>query len=370
MNLINLDKMIQRLVLVCALVFNCYANAIEVTDLYQATVPVDSQVNSERNKAIKNAMAAVMIKVGGQPSVLDNQLVKQGIAKFNQYLSKYQYERIEQQLFVVAEFNEDKINRLFQQANLPIWGRLRPQILVWLVEEDRFSRQVLAESSDSTLPKQIVEFSQVRGLPLVLPLMDLEDTVNVNITDLWGRFSAETQLYSQRYLVDASLIIRISRDNNDASHDESCEGILCEEVPETYSLDWSLIAERQQFGQVYQGNNQNELLANALDDVAEVIYQDYASSTDLTNELLIEVANVDSLKTYVDVQRFLSELSAVESVSLVSAEQERYTYKLSLLGSKKALLASLKLNDVLQQYVDPLAGAEPQLYPVFYWRGK
>ena len=36
-------------------------------------------------------------------------------------------------LFLLANFNEDKINQLFYDANLPLWGSLRPQVLLWLI---------------------------------------------------------------------------------------------------------------------------------------------------------------------------------------------------------------------------------------------
>ena len=281
-------------------------SAVEVTDLYQAKVAVTSQASTARNQAIKKAMAAVMLKVGGQASVLEQAEVKRQLNRYNQYLSQYRYERSDGQLFVVAMFNEDKINTLFQQQNLAIWGSLRPQVLVWLIQEDKLSREVLAESGSSLLPKQIQTFSEQRGLPLLLPLMDLEDSLNVNITDLWGRFANATERAANRYFVDANLIIRISNSSlvQQAPEQQTCEGVLCQEAQVWYAVDWSLLAEHQQFGQTYEGRDLQQLLANVLQDVAHVVYQSYASSTELSNELLIDVANVDSLKTYVEIHQF------------------------------------------------------------------
>ncbi|NMP32486.1 DUF2066 domain-containing protein [Thalassotalea sp. M1531] len=369
MNLIQLHKMLKLITFLTALLLPSLVFAVEVTDLYQAKVAVDSQASNARNVAIKQAMASVMIKVGGDESVLSNNTVKQQLKRYNQYLTQYRYERDQKQLFLVALFDENKINVLFQQANLPLWGSLRPQILVWLLEENKLERNILSESGVSELPQQIREFSQQRGLPLLLPLMDLEDSLSINITDLWGRFASEAQQQSSRYFVDATLIIRISNSSllSEPPADNECEGVLCQEQVR-YALDWSLISEQQQFGQLLEGTSTKALLNKALIDVAQVIYQGYASSTDLSNELVIDVANVTSLKTYVEISRFLNELSAVEEVTLVSAQQQVRRFKLKLLGSKKALLASLKLNDQLQQYIDPLVGEEPDANPVFYWR--
>jgi len=87
------------------------------------------------------------------------------------------------------------------------------------------------------------------------------------------------------------------------------------------------------------------------------------------------VENIDSLATYVDVFDFLNDLSSVKSVTLLSAKAGARQFNLQLLGSKEALLASLKLNKQLRQYIDPLAQFnEPlsqenaeKLVPIFYW---
>ena len=346
------------------------ASAVEVTDLYQAKIAVESQSSKERSQAIREALKAVVIKVGGQKEALESSEIKRAVRQFNSYLTQYSYERDEQGLKLIANFNEAKINTLFQQANLPLWGNLRPQIIVWLIEEQGLSRDILPESADSRLPTDILDFSQQRGLPLVLPLMDLDDQLSVSTADIWGRFAQEVKLASARYFVDASLVIRISNSSlvvPDETAQTECVGVLCQDT-ETYVLDWSLVGERQQFSESYQGENKTVLLNQALEDVAHVIYQQYASSTDLSNELVIDVANVDTLKTYVNIVQFLEDLSTVESVTLLHAEQQKRTFKLSLLGSKQALIASLKLIDELEQYIDPLAPPKEGEHPIFYWR--
>jgi hypothetical protein len=119
--------------------------AVEVKDLYQASVSLNSRNNTDRAIALKEALAAVMVKVGGNKSVLDNKVIKKALNDYQLYLNQYRYQLktiqstepiIEdqtqiKQLFLLASFNEDKINQLFQQTNLPIWGSLRPQELLW-----------------------------------------------------------------------------------------------------------------------------------------------------------------------------------------------------------------------------------------------
>jgi len=357
-------------------------NSLEVKDLYQARVSVESQASTHRQKAIKEALRAVMVKVGGETTVLTNKILKNAVKKSNNYITQYRYTRKNGQLYLVANFNEDKINQLFQQANLAIWGSLRPQVLLWLIDEQGLSRTIMSNSMPSNLPILVNDFSSQRGLPVVMPLMDLTDATQVNLSDLWGRFEQPIYQASERYFAEAIVVMRLSDSSllivdelTEPSSSEEVEentdscGLLCVDEKPTpqYVLDWVLFSQNQRFTQVYQGEDREVLTTQALSDITELIYQKYALSATSDNEYIIEVANVDSLKVYTELFDFLSNLSAVKSVTLLNAKGATRQFKLKLLGSESALLASLKLNKQLKQYIDPLAVVDPTAIPIFHW---
>ena len=374
--------------------------AVEVKGLYQASIAINSQNSSDRASALKKALAAVMLKVGGEKSVLDNDVIQKSLSNYGLYLSQYRYHHKtlqvadkqgnKKQLFLLASFNEEKINQLFQEAGLPLWGSLRPQILLWLVDEQGLTRGIMSNSSPSNLPFMVNEFSAQRGLPIMMPLMDLTDANQIKLSDVWGRFQQPIKEASKRYLAEAIVVMRVSNsslvsldyDDKDVVESPGC-GLLCEQAQpkkQNYVLDWSLldwstIEGQQKFSQQYQGNSPQVLLQQGLADITELIYQRYALSTTKQNDFVIEVANVDSLTTYVEVFDFLSNLSSVKSVTLLSARGNARRFNLQLLSSADAWLASLKLNKQLKQYIDPLAKFNEPLskenselfVPVFYW---
>lgn len=384
--------------------------AVEVKDLYQASVVTKSRSNVDKAIALKEALAAVMVKVGGNESVLNNELIKKSLKNYQLYLNQFRYQldpirqvkqtneeqAHPQQLSLLASFNEDKVNQLFQQANLAIWGRLRPQILLWLVNEDGLVRTIISNSTDSSLPTIINDFSAQRGLPIMMPLMDLMDASQVALSDIWGRFEQPVKNASSRYSAEAIIVMRISNsslqekepttDINTRAEASDC-GLLCTQKSikaQSYTLDWNLLGWNQQgqqkiLNQKYQGNEQKELLQQGLADITSVIYQHYALSTTSDNDFVIEVANIDSLATYVDVFDFLTNLSAVKSVTLLKAEGASRRFNLQLLGSSDALVASLTLNKQLKQFIDPLAKFNNASFndesseiapPIFYWSNR
>ena len=358
---------------VLAVIFCAAVNGVEVKNLYVAKVSVDSQSSQARSSALKKALQSVLVKVSGQPSVLDHEKMKQASNKYNYYLSQYSYERSQGEILLVASFNEDKVKKLFLDANVAIWGSLRPQVLLWLVEEQGLSRSILSESSVSELPRSVAGFSERRGLPITIPLMDLTDANAVHPADLWGRFEEPVLTASDRYFAEAVVVMRLSDSSllPELVSTEDCEP-LCQQVQNSYLLDWSLISAdkqsaRQAFGQKYRGSDKALLLEQALGDITHLIYQRYALATTMKNDYFIDVANINSLASYVGVSTFLQDLSAVSAVTLVAANGTNRRFKLNLIGSKSAFLSSLKLNKQLKQYIDPLAPVDLDAVPVFYW---
>ena len=379
--------------------------AVEVKDLYQASVTINSRNNADKAIALKKALATVMIKVGGKRSILENEIIKGSLNDYQLYLNQYRYhyntnpaiksikekqnQTQTEPLLLIASFNEDKINKLFQQANLAIWGSLRPQVLLWLVNEDGLQRTITSNSTDSTLPAMVTDFSEQRGLPIMMPLMDLTDATQITLSDIWGRFEQPVLNASSRYFAEAIVIMRISNSSllayEQESEDESSNcGALCTQTnlkEQSYILDWSVLGwnlgdSQKNFSQQYQGSERKKLLQQGLTDITQLIYQYYALSTTSKNSFTIDVANVSSLTTYVEIVDFLTNLSAVKSVTLLSAEGASRRFSLELLGSSDAFVASLTLNKQLKEVIDPLAkfnetpfnnDADEIAVPIFYW---
>ena len=339
--------------------------ALEVNDLYQANVVVDSQAREQREQAIKKALQGVFLKIGGKKSVLTHDVLQKAQKKASRYVSQYRYQRKGEELSLVVSFDENKVNQLFKEANLALWGSLRPQVLLWLIDEQGISRNIVASDADNIIPSTINDFSIERGLPIVMPLMDLTDNEQVLLSDFWGYFPEQILQASQRYFADTIVVMRVSdstlvvdADNNEAtqtSTNTAC-GLLCEknELVTPKVLDWRVFTQGVIYTQQYEGVDKISLIGQGLSDITELIYQSYALSTTAENDFVIEVKNVTSLANDMQLFNFLKDLSAVKAVTLISAQGDVRQFKLDLIASKASFLASLKLNNKLTQHLDNL----------------
>ena len=68
------------------------------------------------------------------------------------------------------QFNADQIKQLLVEAKLPYWPPSRKNILVWLVQDDGSQRSILWENSASELVTQFKTLSELRGLPVTIPM--------------------------------------------------------------------------------------------------------------------------------------------------------------------------------------------------------
>ncbi|OKY27110.1 DUF2066 domain-containing protein [Thalassotalea sp. PP2-459] len=349
-----------------------HVNAVEVKDLYLARVEVSNQSVQARNAAFKKALDIVLVKISGQTDILQNPTIKQQRARYQSFVNNFRYERKNDKSLLVVTFDESKINQLFVGANLPIWGSLRPQIVLWVIEEQQLTRNIISADIDNPINDVVKAVEDNRGLPFTLPIMDLLDSNQITTYELWGRFTRPIVRASMRYQPEAIVVVRLS-DNSLLSEEQLSLGNNCsDDCQPTVALDWSFLSmlntdQLPHFGERVYGQNKQTLLAETLSQISDMVAKRYAVTTDMNLDYVIDVANVDSLAKYVEVTQFLSQLSAVKAVKLVKAQGNERRFSLSLLGSEQAFLAALKLNKSLKRYADPLDPTSLQGTPLFYW---
>lgn len=343
--------------------------AVEVSDLYVTKLVVNSKSDTDKKRVLKASFAEIILKVSGQESALKNNLIKKAHRTYYQYYTQFRYQKSEDKTLLVVTFDENKINTLLAQASLPIWGRLRPKVLIWFVNETGLSREVISETSMNYIPKSVHQFSEQRGVPMVLPLMDLTDSENIYTSDIWGRFTYPIEDASARYEAERIVVIRLSDSSLLPQNEKDTSECRAPCDNSNYALDWRFISSNVALsqGQTYTGKEPNKLLDQALIDITQQIYQRYAMVDNEQQHLLIDVVNIDSLKANIDVMDFLDDLSMVSSVTLKQVKGNQRRFNLTLRSNPDAFLATLKLHKALSQYVDPLADIDLLAPPAFLW---
>ncbi len=331
------------------------AAAAPVAQLYSAEVPVADQSAEERNRAIREAFLEVLVKVTGSTSQAAR-AGSSGLAdQAQRFVQQYRYgvapsgpgapapggdpEGDGRLLWV--QFDGDGLVRLLRDNRLPVWGDNRPLVLVWLAVESGGSRRLVLPDGFPDLVQGIASQAADRGIPILFPLMDLEDQDALPVSDLWGGFVASIEGASARYRPDLVLVGRVSKVGK-----------------RIWRANWSLYQDGRAAEWRGEGDGLEAVGRDAMQQTANRLADRYAPAGGETAlaTMLVGVAGVGSLRDHVSTRRYLESLSPVESLETARVEPETAVFRVRFRGVPQTLERELELGGVLQP--DPEARAE------------
>lgn len=186
------------------------AQAVSVVPwLYEVSVPVESQATAARRAASSDALLIMLARATGLSSVPRSEPVRAALADAERYYNEFSYANADDGLRLVVQFEPRAVLELLKSADLPIWRSARDRVIAWVVIEQDGQRNLLGAASPDELPAAMIDQSRARGLDLNLPLLDLEDQLNVDPAAVWGRLSQVLESASERYAADVLMVGRI-----------------------------------------------------------------------------------------------------------------------------------------------------------------
>jgi len=210
--------------------------AVQVAGLYETKVVVESQSSSLRTAALKQALAQVLVKLSGNSMVVKIPGIVSALDHPETTLLSYGYQDGTMPdggdgLFLHASFDPKAIQQLLENAGQSVWGRNRPLILLWIsCSRHQQTPQILSSASQSLLDAELKSDAQLRGLPILFPILDLTDLQTISTTAIADKNIQSIEQASTRYGSDAILAANIS-----------------ENAPEnsvgTWEATWTLIAQ-------------------------------------------------------------------------------------------------------------------------------
>ena len=257
-----------------------------------------------------------------------------------------------------VSFEPQAIQDLVAEASLPIWGADRPRVLAWLaIREDGLIR-VLDSGSDHPLANSLRQRSRQRGVPLKLPLMDLEDRELISPPAVWNGFAYTLDAASRRYGAEVVLVGRAAQIADDE-----------------WQTDWEFWIDNEPRALSYSAETVEAGAAQAMDEVADELMQRLAVFGRDATAIEIAVRGAGSIGRYADLMRHLSNLEYIESVHLTAAEQETLTLRV-VTRSTPERLAELLSKDGAFRHLPSMPGlggidlSEVTAPLILLWSGK
>jgi len=167
--------LLTTVVLCLALLADPAARAAVIDDLYRAEVAVGDRGRRALAGAARDGLEQVVVKVTGSEEALDLAPVRQALDDAERYLQQYTYrEAGDGGLTARLRYDESVLRGLLLEAGAPLWTARRPPVLVWLVAEGTDGRDFVSPGHQPALAEALGEAFERRGVPLRLPLRDLD----------------------------------------------------------------------------------------------------------------------------------------------------------------------------------------------------
>jgi len=315
-------------------------------DLFEAEVVVSDQTPDVRRAALSGALREVLVRVTGQQSVLTSEPVQELLNNPEQLVQQYRYfteQRTEPPLLKLwVRFDGAAIRQAVQKQGLAYWGGERPDTLVWLAVEDRGRRYVVSADDTSDVHRAVEAAARERGVPVLFPLMDLEDQTQVQFSLIWGGFLDKVMAASQRYNPQSVLIGRLNR---------------------SPSGGWASRWELQVAGRPSSWSDSNQqldaLARQGIDDVADILATQFsvaAPGSGSANAASIRVEGIETLAAYARISNYLATLTSVRGVQASEVTPTAVRYSLQLGGSLDSLMRTIAIGTVLEPAPDGIPG--------------
>lgn len=198
------------------LLFGPVLHGLPVTGLYQQRVAVENESETERDRAYQTAFRQMIVKVTGDDRWLEQARIESAATSAGDYVQAFAYTteaaagRIAGQRFIEVQFSAPLINQLLASGDIPVWGSNRPSVLVWMVLQDAGGqRSMLGPETSPEIIEIMRRFGEQRGLPIIFPLLDIEDRRNLSTDAVWTQDELAIRAASNRYDPDSILAGRL-----------------------------------------------------------------------------------------------------------------------------------------------------------------
>jgi hypothetical protein len=314
--------------------------AAQGADLYQGEVVVEDQSSGARNAALAEALAQVLVKVTGNPEAPDAGGVRGHLSKASQYVQQYQYraeerprpdgESAKRVLLLRARFDPTAVERILREASLARWGEERPTVLVWLVMQ-RGGERELVGVEEPGIVNSLHRAADRRGLPILLPLLDLADQRVVATRELWGGFTDSLVEASARYGTETFMLGRLSEGGGE------------------WRGRWTLYDQGRERHFESKAETLGDVLADGVASSADALGSRYAVpvTEQAGSRVRLAVEGVTRLPDYDRVLDYLAGLTLVQETSLIGVQDDTLSLELLLSAGLDRLDQTIGLGSVL-----------------------
>lgn len=317
----------------------------EVKNLYEAEVDVANKDPKVRSEAFALALLQVAVKVSGRRGAGANPVIVDAMQSPDRFVQQFRYRESAPQsaegaasqgpaLQLWVQLDPPAVDAMLREAGMPVWGRVRPSVLMLVVIESAAGRELLSSDDPGGWAAFIRRIAAQRGVPLVLPLMDLEDRSRLRASDVWAGFEDNVRSAAQRYQSEAVLL-----------------GRVYESVPNFWEARWRLLLENGRQEWLDQGEGLDAVLLAGVHESADLLASRFGGFTGngSASGVEVKVTGIRSLRDYARALDYLSSLDQVSRVDVTRVDGTSVSFRVDARGGREAVRQVIALGNTLAE---------------------
>ena len=317
--------------------------AVEVRNLYEAEIAVADKDRKTRTESFRLALLQVAVKVSGSRGAAANPVIVEAVESPDRFVQQFRYRSIaplageakspESQAFELwVQFDAPAVDALIREAGMPVWGRVRPSVLVLAAIEFAGARTLLSSDDPQGWAEFVQRAAAGRGVPLVLPLMDLEDRSRLRASDVWAGFEDNVRHAARRYQSEGLLL-----------------GRVYEQVPNNWQARWWLLLEDGRHEWLDQGESLDAVLLAGVQEIADLLASRFGgfAGTTVASGVEVKVTGIRSLRDYARTLQYLDSLDEVSRVDVTKVKSGSVSFRVDARGGRETVRQVVALGRTL-----------------------
>ena len=317
--------------------------AVVVEDLFTVELAVADQTTSLRLESFSEAFQRVIVKASGSDDALRSPAFKRPIERSARYVKQFRYinrslpddeEFDGGRLFLRIDFDQQSIESLLRENNFPVWGRERPSSLLVISYDVNENIKLVSDDSTPELIESLDQAASQHAVPVLFPLMDLQDIALVSISDIVSREYDNIDTLAGRYSPDALLV-----------------GQVIGRSGKGWQGDWEVRFADQIFKWKFEASSKKAVIDQVIRHLARILALEYALEDHrrVEQSLLLSVSSMDGIHNLITVEKYLKSLNVVDKVRVAMINRDVVTYQLKLRNDASDLQRLIDFGEVLEQ---------------------
>ena len=299
----------------------------------------------------------MIVRVSGSDDALRSPAFQGPLERSSRYVKEFRYLTRDAgdanaltgaQLLIRIDFDPQLIEGLLREHNFPVWGRERPSSLLVISYDVNENIRLVADDTAPDLVEALDAAAVRHAVPVLFPLMDLQDISMIDIGDIASRHFERIGRMAVRYQPNAILV-----------------GQIIGRSGEGWRGNWEVRFAEQIFRWEYQAPSKNAVVNQVIAHLARILALEYAleDHRSVGQSLLLSVSALSDIGNLVAVQQYLESLNAVDSARVALINRDVVTYRLELRNAPEDLQRLIEFGNVLEQEDFPqvLTGGQEQI---------